>query len=183
MNSRTAVWLVAVGVVAACGRPPSPESPAAAPRATTPTSTTTAPTTTTQPTTSRLPPTTVVVPEPHHTTTTAAPPPPPPEPEPKPPPPPPEPPDRWVLRDDLRKSIEERTGQPFADVWSGIAELLIKECPHHDAPCVGHDLRVDETFVSEQDCVVAPGGIVVPDPLHEGDKIIFYVNNDRCPEV
>lgn len=80
----------------------------------------------------------------------------------------------------LRGSIEGRTNQPFPNAWAGMRDDLTEACPGKKKLCVGYKLVPDPSIVSEQDCFVPSGGISVPDPLHEGGKIEFRVNNDKC---
>lgn len=174
MNRRTWTCLLAAAALASCGRTPSPVPQRAEPAGITTTTTATATTTTT---------TTSVVPVPIATTPSPKPPPKPPRTTTttKPPPPPPRPPDRWVLPANLRGSIEQRGSQPFPGVWTGMQDELASACPGKKV-CVGYTLVVDPSIVNEQDCFIGKGGIKVPDPLHEGGKITFRVNNDKCAE-
>jgi hypothetical protein len=180
MNRRTCACLLVAGTVAACGQPPAPTVPEAKPPAevTTPATTTTTTTTVALPTTTNPPPNPPPKPPPNpppppRTTTTTA--------KPKPPPPPPKPPDRWVLPAGLRGSIEQRASQPFPGVWAGMQDELAGACPTKTV-CVGYTLVVDPSIVGDSDCFVGLGGISVPDPLYEGGKITFRVNNTQCPE-
>ncbi len=63
----------------------------------------------------------------------------------------------------------------------GLKTSWHRACPDKKV-CVGYTLVVDPSIVNEQDCFIAKGGIKVPDPLHEGGKITFRVNNDLCAE-
>ncbi|SER85186.1 hypothetical protein SAMN04488000_112182 [Lentzea albida] len=165
--NRIHVCLVTAAVLAACGRPAPPSSaPPAAPPPSVPSVEVTTTTTTT---------TTTVAPPPVITTT------PPPKPPPrvttttKPPPPPPKPPDRLVLTDNLRKSIESQTGLPFSQSWQQTTGRFAEFCPD-EKPCVGHTRVVEASPEASGDCTVV--SIKVPDPLFVGDKIVFGVNND-----
>lgn len=166
MNHRLPVCLLTAATLAACGQPPSPGTPRAVPRTEVTTTTTIAPTTTSAdpvPTSpSHQPP-----PGPPRTTTTTTT---------KPPPPPPKPPDRWALPASLRGSIEQQTGLPFPGVWEAVQTQLAEVCPGK-VPCAGYTLVVDSSADPEGDCVIVSNGISVPDPLHEGGKITFRVNN------
>ena len=159
MKQRIRICLLAAATLAACGQPSSPGEPPAVP----PTGATT---------------TTDVVPPP---ATTTPPPKPPPRTTTKPPPPPPKAPDRWVLPAGLRGSIKQQTGIPFPLAWETIKGQLAEACPGKKV-CVGHALVVDSSTGTEGDCKVVPGGISVPDPLHEGGKITFRVTNTECAE-
>lgn len=168
MNHRIHICLLAAGLLTACGQPPSPSTPRAVPQneVTTTTTTTTTTTVVTPPPTTTTPP---PKPPPRTTTKTTV----------KPPPPPPKPPTRLVVADDLRRSIESRlAGQPFSDVWAGMQTELNGLCPAKK-PCVGYALVVDTSTEETEDCIVV--GIKMPDPLYEGGKITFRVNNkNRC---
>jgi hypothetical protein len=170
MNRRTCICLLAAATLAACGQPPSPGTPRAMPRA--------------EVTTTSAIATTTSDPPPPPTTTT---------PPPKPPPPTttkatvkptptPVRPKRLVLPSGLRGSIEQRTPNPFPGVWPGIQADLNKLCPGK-VPCVGYTLVIDTSTEITGDCVIVSEGIKVPDPLYEGGKVTFLVNNkNRCTE-
>ncbi|MCX2947135.1 hypothetical protein [Lentzea sp. NEAU-D7] len=173
MNPLTPICLLVAAALTACGQPPPPRAPQPE---VTPTSTTAATTSTgvVAPTTTS---TTVLVvpttrtnapPKPPRTTTTT-----------KPPPPPPKPPDRWVLPAGLRGSIEQQDEQFFPESWGRIQGQVAEACPGQ-VLCVGHALVVDPASGLTEDCFVVPGGISVPDPLHEGGTITFRVTNDLC---
>ncbi|MFS8102384.1 hypothetical protein LFM09_35190 [Lentzea alba] len=172
MNRRAYLCLLAAGTLAvgtltACGQPPSPGTPRAELQAEVTTTTTT-------PTTAQV---ATPAPPPPPTTTTPPPPkPPPPRTTTKPPPPPPKPPDRWALPSGLRTSIEQRDEQQFPDIWAGMTDELANACPGKKL-CVGYALVVDPSVVDERNCFVPDKGISVPDPLREGGKITFKVNN------
>lgn len=166
MNRRTCICLLAAATLAACGQPPAPGTPRAMPRAEVTTTTTT---------------TTTEAPPPPPTTTTTTPPP-----IPRPtttkapvkPTPTPVKPKRLVVTSELRGSIEQRTPNPFPGVWPGIQAELNKLCPGK-APCVGYALTVDPSSTREGDCIIVSGGIKVPEPLYEGGKVSFRVNNKK----
>ena len=163
MNPLTLTCLVAAAALTACGQPPPPRTPQ--PEGTS-TSTSAAPTTTS--TTEVVAPTTTTnaPPKPRRTTTTK-------------PPPPPKPPDRWVLPAGLRGSIEQQDGQFFPESWGRIQGQIAEVCPGQTL-CVGHTLVIDPTSELTDDCFIVPGGISVPDPLHEGGTITFRITNDLC---
>jgi hypothetical protein len=87
-----------------------------------------------------------------------------------------------VLPAGVRGSIETRAGGRFPDVWAGMQGELANACPGKKL-CVGHALVPDPKIVSEKDCYVDnvgnKRGISVPDPLYEGGKITFRVNNTK----
>jgi len=81
-----------------------------------------------------------------------------------------------VVTAELRGSIEQRTPLPFPGVWASIQPDLNKLCPRK-APCVGYTLVAEPSSELEGDCTIVSRGISVPDPLYEGGKITFRVNN------
>jgi hypothetical protein len=166
-------------VAAACGRapepssapPPSSTSAAAATTATSADALTAGPTPTAVSTTSNtaaVKPTRTTAPA----TTTARPPA-----VTSKPPPPPKPPDRWVLGAADRRSLEQQTGQPFADFQ--VDDFYRRICPAHDV-CLKNTFDVDPAIGrQDEDCVV--GGHVIPDPLFEGGTVTWVVNNPCDP--
>ncbi|MET9229201.1 hypothetical protein [Lentzea sp. NPDC003310] len=169
MNPRTLTCLLAAAL-AACGQPPPPRAPQPVDTSTSATPVTAVRTTTSTVVVAPVVTTTTSVPprpQPKRTTTTTA------------PPPPPKPPDRWVLPASLRGSIEQQDERFFPESWGQIQGQIAEVCPGQ-VLCVGHVLVVDPTSGLTDDCFVVPGGISVPDPLHEGGRITFRVTNDRC---
>jgi hypothetical protein len=76
----------------------------------------------------------------------------------------------------MRGSIESRDGQEFSSAWGSMVDELANACPGKKL-CVGYALVVDPSSTLEGDCIVVSKGIKVPDPLYEGGKITFRVNN------